>query len=379
MPTKLYDVLGVDKDATPDTIKKAYRKKAMKHHPDKGGDEESFKKINEAFEVLNDPKKKRQYDSGTQNTPFTFNGHDPFDVFKNFFGAEDPFGHMHNPFGHHQRAQSNHLKKVSLLISLDDLYNGKQTTLKISRQGCCTGCNGKGGTSSHIVCLSCGGAGKVRRVIQLGPGMMQQSIGTCPDCDGQGSRIPPADICQICSGAKTIEVIETLSLTIKKGTRSGEQILLKNQGDYDTHRQTHEDLILILEQKPHSRFQRKDNDLLVEINVPLFNCITDASLKYHHIDSKEYILKTDSQVITPESYFRVKGFGMPIHNKTSQFGHLLIKFNVIFPQNLISHNVSVEDALVGKLVNADLPVKKLEFFVPQEDSSRSNTTNCAQQ
>lgn len=366
MSNSYYDTLGVTKNSSHDTIKKAYHKLAMKYHPDKGGDEDKFKKINEAFEVLGDSSKRSQYDSKDSNASFQFSGNDPFDVFKHFF-RDDQFS---RPFTQQPFKTT---KKVSLRISLEDLYHGKKTTLKISRQGCCGRCNGSGGSSPPISCSSCGGCGKIRRVIQIIPGMTQQSIGICPDCNGIGSRIPSSSLCSSCSGSKTCDLIDTLSISIKKGTRSGEQIVLKNKGDYDPHTKSHENLILVIEQKQHHRFKIRDDDLLVELNVPLFNCITSGSFKYIHIDKHEYLLKTDNSVISPESLYKVSDLGMPIHNKTSSFGSLLVKINIIFPPHFVPPDASLFTSLNGSLFSSDLPVKTL---LPFHEPSPSN---CSQQ
>lgn len=389
MPDGLYKVLGVSNDASPADIKKAYHKLALKHHPDKGGSHDKFKEISEAFSVLSDPEKRRAYDSGkidkngneTNHSQF---GSDPFDIFRNFFGGEDPFGAQFGSAFNSQRHAPTQ-QQLTLRISLEDLYSGKKTTVKVTRQGCCVSCNGTGGTAPRNVCASCSGAGKVRRVVQLGPGMVQQSVGTCTDCNGLGTRINPAFKCGVCQGNCTIEEDVQMSLDIKPGTQENERILLEGMGDYSNSTKQHNDIILVLKQKDHARFVRNGKDLIMEQVVPLYDALVGAKMMIRHLDGKEYILQSGYDVIQADRVYRVRGLGMPMHNRTSVFGDLYVKCNVSFPKTILRNPTdSLQKALHGSTREfpAHIPVKLLELTTiqqPDEKRSRENVTQCSQQ
>ena len=343
---KHYEILGISENASTDEIKKAYRKIAMKEHPDKGGDPEKFKQVNEAYSILSDPEKKRMYDlghldeNGNANQGF-HGGFDPFDIFSNFF-KNDEFGHRNN--FHRQNT-----KQVSIKISIEDLYKGKESTLKLTRQGLCSGCNGVGGSKPPVTCTECGGVGKVRRVMRMGPGMIQQSIAPCQRCNGCGFSIDPQHVCQLCNGQKTIEETVQFTIEIKKGTRENEQIILKGYGDYNVHMNEYEDLILVVQQKKHNRLQRKDNNLIMKHVIKLYDAICGAKVNYTHLDGVTYTLTT-SDVITPESLFKIKGLGMPNSHKNSTFGDLYIKFEILFPNKpIVCPDSSLKVCLNGAL------------------------------
>ena len=330
--TKLYDTLGVSKDASQVDIKKAYRKLALKFHPDKNKEndaQEKFNKINNAFSILSDQEKRSAYDNGTldeHGNQSSFGGGDPFDIFKNFFG-NDPF---------QQRASRSHRsrpKQVSLCVNLEDLYNGKESTIKVSRQGCCPGCKGAGGKSPPIKCSSCNGGGRVRRVVQIAPGMMQQSIGACPDCEGNGSRIDPSQRCDQCKGNKTIEETNNITLQIKRGTQNKDTITLRGNGDYNFFTHQHDDLVLVIQEKKHPRLKRKGDDLVVTQVIELADSLCGAKFKYRHLDGNNYILNS-RDIVTPNSIFRVSGLGMPKQHNQGSYGYLYILFEINFPRNI---------------------------------------------
>ena len=381
--TKYYDTLGVSPNASASDIKKAYHKLALKHHPDKGGSQETFKKISEAFTILSDPEKRQAYDNGMLDengnnaNPFGGGGFDPFEIFRSAFGGSDPFGNFEGHFSR-RKAQP---KSVTLRVTLDDLYKGKDTQLKLTRNSCCVKCNGMGGSRPPIACIQCRGQGKVRRVMQIAPGMMQQSIGPCPDCNGIGMRIDPKHVCVVCNGNKTIEETTKFSVDIKAGTKDGEQILLKGYGDYNTNTHEHDDLILVLQQRKHERLTRHNNDLVLHQVIPLYDAITGGKISYHHLDGKMYTLQCNN-VISHDSIFKVRSLGMPVHNRNKTFGDLYVKFEVSFPKLLSSPKSSIEDAL-GKYkstVAENTNVKLLEPSGHSGDFTENDTpTQCRQQ
>ena len=301
-------------------------------------------------------------------------GMDPFDMFRSFFG-NSPFemGGSARNF-HHQHEP----KKVTLRISLEDAFKGKEAHLKLTRRGCCQLCNGIGGTKPPETCTACGGAGKVRRVMQLAPGMMQQSIGTCQDCRGQGTRVNSAHVCTMCDGAKTIEETTTISLQISKGVRNGEQVVLKNHGDYNVFTHTHDNLILVLQIKDHPRLKRNKDDLVLEHVVQLQDALTGAQIQYSHLDGVTYTLNAGNTIIEPNSIFKVSNLGMPRANKAPGFGDLYVVCQVAFPRNVFKNKSIIED-MFGKITSykneRTLQMSPTSHFAEKNE----NTSGCRQQ
>lgn len=343
--TEYYDLLEVSPDANPNDIKKAYRKLAMKHHPDKGGDSEKFKEISSAFETLFNPEKRHQYDEygkhGASSAQGFSTGMDPMDIFKNFFGGDsDPFGHFSTHFdnvnahlnpNHHMQPER---KQVELRITLEDLYNGKTTHFKITRQAYCAACEASGSTVPPVICKGCGGQGRVRRVVQIGPGMMQQTIGICTDCGGVGKRIPNGKQCNVCKGNGTFTETHEITLEIKPGTAENEKIVLKEHGDYMKEYKTYSDLLLILKEKKHARLKRNGDDLFIEHNISLVDALGGLKFAYVHLDQKTYIITNEMYVIKPNEMYAIKDMGMPRANRKNQYGTLYIKFDIHFPSTL---------------------------------------------
>jgi DnaJ family protein A protein 2 len=213
----LYKTLGVAKQATPNEIKKAYRKMAMKLHPDKPtGDEAKFKEVSKAYEILSNQEKRDLYDKYgekgvEQGGP---GGMDAGDIFSSFFGGGGGGGRRGPRKG----------KDVlfKLKVTLAELYQGATKKLRLTKQVICQPCEGKGGKGART-CTTCKGRG-VRMVIrQLGPGMIQQMQMQCDTCDGQGTVIPPGARCSNCDGNKTVKVKKTLEVHVEKGMRHGQK------------------------------------------------------------------------------------------------------------------------------------------------------------
>lgn len=384
MNKKLYSILGINNSASQDEIKKAYRKLAIKQHPDKGGDPEKFKEISEAYSILSDPDKKRKYDAGMLDEHGNNNGGnhfgggiDPFDVFSRFFNQHnDPFANM-SGFNTHQKFNTRSKpKEVYLRVSLEDLYQGKESTLKLTRSGCCHKCSGQGGSKPPGKCTECNGAGRVRRVIQLAPGMVQQSIAHCPNCEGTGKCVDRNYLCEMCKGNKCIEEITQFTLQIKKGTRDNDKISLKGLGDYNSYTKENDDLILVIQQKSHCRLKRKGNDLILEQVVNLRDALVGIEIEYKHLDGKVYTLKTNN-VVSPESIFKVKKLGMPIVN-SNQYGDLYVKFEILFPDKLVDKESKLDELMnstnISKPENSVKYLEKIHISMKEDKPSQ-----CTQQ
>ena len=224
--SKYYELIGVEKTATPDEIKKAFRKKALREHPDKGGDPEKFKEVTVAYEVLSDPEKRKIYDKyGEEGLERGGGGGGHGDLFDMMFGGGRGRG---GPQGKPK------VKPIArqIEVTLEDMYNGKQLKLNVERQRLCGGCNGVGGSDPSAVrqCGTCGGKGVQRVMVQLGPGMYSQSHRECEDCDGQGELIDAKKRCQKCKGKKVAKEDKELTVDVEKGMTHGEKITLHGQG-----------------------------------------------------------------------------------------------------------------------------------------------------
>lgn len=195
---KFYDMLGVDKNATYDEIKKSYRKKAVKEHPDKGGDPEKFKELTNAYQVLSDKDKREIYDRhGEDGIKEGRGGMQGGDIFSQMFGG-----------GGGRQAGPKKGKSVqhTIKVTLEEIYKGKTTKIAVNRDRCCKGCDGRGGKDgANSTCPGCKGRGMRTQMTMLGPGMYSQSTGPCSDCGGSGECIDEENKCKDCNGKKVIK------------------------------------------------------------------------------------------------------------------------------------------------------------------------------
>mmetsp|Transcript_31117 Transcript_31117/g.89980 ORF Transcript_31117/g.89980 Transcript_31117/m.89980 type:complete len:415 (-) Transcript_31117:68-1312(-) len=316
---KLYEVLGVDKNADEKEIKKAYRKLAIKHHPDKGGDEHFFKEINAAYEILSDPKKRELYDKygleGVEQdgAPNAAGGEDLFSM---FFGG----GRGRGRSGPRKGPSIQHPIKVSL----EDLYNGKTVKLAINRKVIV-------GDSKE--CSSCNGQGVVMEVRQIGPGMLTQMQRTCSACQGQGNT------------AKTKNERKVVEVHIEKGAHHNQKITFRGMADEMPGRETG-DVHFIIQEKEHDMFKRKGADLLLMKDITLNQALCGFSYRFKHLDGRDVIIKTKpGQVIQCEGkddehgrtmpyMMQVPNEGMPSRGNPFVKGNLYVVFHVKFPESI---------------------------------------------
>lgn len=279
----LYDLLGLGKGATANEIRKAYLTLSRTHHPDKGGDPEEFKKIQKAYEILSDDKRREMYDmTGSEDEggggmpgmppgmPFGFPGMPPGMPFSFPINIESLFGGMgQRPQG--QKRPGKPAPKVQEIpISLYDFYYGKDVELKFERQKFCSSCKG-GGHEKMDTCGSCGGTGSKQSVVMMGPGMQGIMRGPCPDCGGNGKR--STGKCWTCNGEKTKSQEKVLHIRIEPGMRPGEvfnfagecsdQAEYTEPGDVQIHLQEADEEI------PFQRVARTSHDLQTRVSITL--------------------------------------------------------------------------------------------------------------
>lgn len=360
--TAYYDLLGVKPNATPDELKKSYRKLALKYHPDKNPDTDSaekFKNISQAYEVLSDAKKREIYDKGGEQALKEGGGGEggfssPMDIFDMFFGG-----------GGRRGRKENKGKDVihQLGVSLEDLYNGTTRKLALQKNVICDKCEGKGGKAGAVIkCTTCKGTGSQVILNQLGAGMYQQIHTQCRECDGQGEKINPKDMCKNCQGRKIVQERKILEVHIDKGMEDGQKITFMGEGDQSPGLEPG-DIIIILEEKDHSTFRRKDMDLYMKLDIGLTEALCGFKRPIKTLDARTIVISVlPGEFIKPSEVKCVLNEGMPMYKNPFEKGRLIITFNVKFPdKNAIDLKkiAELEKVLPAK-PRVDLPIDSEE-------------------
>ncbi len=357
---KYYDILGVSRNATDDEIKRSYRKLAMKHHPDKNQEnkeenEKKFKEISTAYEVLKDKEKRQLYDDlgeeGIKNMAGGGGGGNPFDIFENIFGARGGFGNPGGGFNRPRRTRRGKDRVEEIPIELEDLYNNTVKKIDIKQKVICLDCRGTGAKDSSFIkeCTACGGKGMVMKIINLGPGMIQQTTGTCDKCMGQGKMVDPRGICEKCKGSKIVVKNKVINLPIEKGFKDKKRITIPELAHHDPNADEQGDLILVLNILDHPKFKRQGFNLIYEKNILLSEALCGIKFKLYHLDGRELIITTD-EIIKPNEEYKLPKEGLAKDNYN--YGDLIVRFNIIFPDSLSKERKHY----LGKI----LPVKKEE-------------------
>ncbi|KAM0450327.1 hypothetical protein ACHAPV_003995 [Trichoderma viride] len=352
--TKLYETLGVAPTATEQELKKAYKIGALKHHPDKNAHnpaaEEKFKEISSAYEVLSDPQKRQIYDqygeAGLEGGAGGGGGMAAEDLFAQFFGGGG-FGGMGGMFGGMQgnrgppKARTiHHTHKVSL----EDIYRGKISKLALQRSIICPKCDGLGGKDGAVrKCAGCNGAGMKTMMRQMGP-MIQRFQTVCPDCNGEGEIIKDKDRCKQCNGKKTTVDRKVLHVHVDRGVKSGTKVEFRGEGDQAPGVQAG-DVVFEIEQKPHARFTRKDDDLLYRCEIELVTALAGGTIYVEHLDERWLSIEIlPGEAIAPDSVKMVRGQGMPSY-RHHDYGNLYIRFDVKFPEKNWTDDASAFESL----------------------------------
>jgi|TARA_B100000161_G_scaffold129659_1_gene91961 molecular chaperone DnaJ len=333
-----YDVLGVDKSSSADQIKSAYRKLAVKFHPDKNkGDkaaEEKFKEASEAYHVLSNSERKQNYDNfghaafenggggrgGFSN--FDFSGSFS-DIFEDFFG--EGFG------GGGRRSRKSNYRgsdlRYDLTISLEEAYSGKKQDIKFTTSDKCETCSGTGSKPGYNAgsCSMCGGHGQVRS--SQGFFTVQQ---TCPQCSGSGEEITHP--CSSCSGQGKKQASKRLSVTIPKGVDDGTRIRLAGKGEAGSRGAGNGDLYLFINVNSHDLFKRSDENLFFECPISITDAALGSSIEIPTIDGGRAKIKIPAGTQSGKQ-FRLKGKGMP-YMRGSGVGDLYVQVNTEVPISL---------------------------------------------
>lgn len=346
--TRFYEILGVSKNATEDEIKKAYRKAAMKNHPDKGGDPEKFKELAQAYEVLSDSQKREIYDRYGEDALKEGMGggggmHDPFDIFESFFGG-NPFGGGGSGRGRRQRRGEDVVHPLK--VSLEDLYKGITKKLSLSRNVICSKCSGKGSKSgASMKCSGCKGTGMKVSIRQLGPGMIQQMQHPCNECKGTGETIDDKDRCPQCKGEKVVPEKKVLEVHVEKGMQNGQKITFPGEADEAPDTVTG-DIVFVLQQKEHPKFKRKGEDLFVDHTLTLTEALCGFQFILTHLDGRQLLIKSNpGEVVKPDQFKAINEEGMPMYQRPFMRGKLYIHFIVEFPDSLSPDQVKALEAI----------------------------------
>ncbi len=332
-----YEVLGVARDVGDDVLKKAFRKHALKHHPDRNPGnkqaEEKFKELNEAYEILSDPEKRRNYDTFGHAAFEQGGGHSGFDGFGfGRGGPADVFTDIFEDFfsggGGRTRGRAtrgNHLR-YNLEVDFEDAVFGKEVTLKIPRWENCSKCKGSGAKDSTAVrtCSTCNGAGQIR----LQQGFFQVAT-TCTQCQGEGKII--TDKCKVCHGQKKVYSEHSLSVNIPAGVETGTKLRLTGKGEPGDQGGPPGDLYVVVAVREHDVFSRSGNDIVCEVSLSFIAAILGARIEVPTLKGNvPFDIPAGTQ---PDKVLRLKSLGIPNLNGRG-IGDQLIRVKLSIPTSL---------------------------------------------
>ena len=371
----LYDILGVNKNASNDEIKRSYRKIAMKNHPDKNPGnteaEQVFKEAAEAYSLLSDSQKRAQYDQfghagvgmGGMGESGGFQGHmsmdDIFSQFSDIFGGHSPFQDI---FGGSTRRRRSQIRKgkdlrVSIEVNYSDVLNGTEKKIRINRFEACDSCDGSGAKAgtSPSQCRHCGGKGQVQQVSQSFFGQ-SVVVSDCPVCHGEG--VMNEHPCRGCSGRGISKKQSTIKISVPKGVSSGNYMTLSNEGNKGGKGIEPGDLLVYFEEKEHPYFIRNGLDLFVEAEVPVYLAALGGKIDLPTIGGKAS-LKIPSGIQSGQ-ILRMRGKGFP-KLRGGQYGDQLVRIQVSTPTSISKKEKDLLSELASLNGKSKTKFNKVEF------------------
>ena len=358
---KLYDTLGVNKKADNSEIKKSYRKLAMKHHPDRGGDEAKFKEINQAYEILSNSDKRESYDqigdAYLEQGGDVSMGGNPFDIFNMFTG--------HSREHTEKNVTQPIIKEFN--VELVDLYKGKECSIKIERENYKIK-NGKDISDCFKKCSECKGKGVCVQVRQIGP-MIQQMQTTCNKCKGKGKSYN--------NNIKMYMEEKQVSFSIEKGMKNKDNIILYQE----SHRKPgyiSGDIVIILKQKSNPIFHREGNNLKMLMSIKLVEALCGFQKIITSLDNRKLLVQSSS-VIKEDTLMYIPNEGMPNKNNPQDKGNLIVSFNIEYPKQLTREQkkILMENFYLPEFIknNGNYEFVKLKKYNKEENIGDNSDEN----
>lgn len=364
-----YEVLGVRRDASTDEVKRAFRRLALQYHPDRNPDDpqaaEKFKEASEAYEVLSDPDKRRNYDmfghagvgatSGSGFGDFGFTDLGFGDIFNTFFGGGAATRSR-------RRATRGDDLRYDLTITLEEAYEGVEKEIEVSRQVTCELCGGSGarpGTGMET-CASCGGSGQIRRQAQSIFGAVV-NITTCSTCGGEGRILRSP--CQQCRGQGRVERRRRLRVAIPPGVDTGSQVRLVGEGAAGFRGGPPGDLYIVVRVRPHPELRRQDDDIVYDLRINMMQAALGDRIRVPTLDGPvEITIPPGTQY---GQTFRLPGRGMP-NLRSGRRGDQFVVVQVVIPKDLTPEQRALLRK-VGGLTGEPAKVSK-SFFEKLKDA-----------
>jgi len=346
-----YEVLGIERSANSEEIKRAYRRLARECHPDVCDEpdaEARFKELNEAYQVLSDPQKRASYDrfghagSGQSGFGFDMGFRDPFDIFEEVFGDLGGFG-FRTARKRGPRRGTN--LRYDLRLTFEEAIFGCEKEIEVTRLEACPECSGTGAEpgTTPVRCNECNGTGQVRRVQHSLLGSFV-NVATCPVCEGTGETVPIP--CTHCEGKRRVHVTRTLTVKVPAGVDDGTQIRLSREGEPGERGGPAGNLLVVLEVEEHPYFRRRGNDLIVELGISVAQAALGAQIRVPTLEGEEkFEIPSGTQTGT---IFRMRNRGVP-HLRRNGRGDLLILTRVEIPSNLTAEQRELFEKLAATL------------------------------
>ena len=333
-------------------------------HPDKGGDSAKFQEMQNAYEVLSDPKKREIYDNyGEEGLKEGMGAGSDFDPFSSFFNTRRDV------------KRKCKAKLINVHVSLEEAYSGASKVIEYEKRVICTSCKGTGAKdpNAKVKCTGCKGKG-VKVVVQQMGNMLLQSQKTCDECGGEGEMIK--EKCPKCKGQKIANIKVKTTLDIDKGVPDGHRYIKKDEGDQYPEVENG-DVVFEIYLDKHKDFIRKGADLIYKCEISLLQALTGLKFVLKHLDGRKIVIYTKpGEIIKPLKLKTVKELGMPFFESPYKFGNLYLDFQILFPEKLTDEQVKkVTDILKNERLHKkqEHPKDMEKYFLEEYKASEENT------